>query len=61
MSIEQARNATADECDGLAEALRRDAAALPDELVRGNLLELAECYRDLAQMKRLSLRNGGAG
>jgi hypothetical protein len=57
MNIEQARNLTADKCDEFAEALRRDAAGLPDELVRGNLLELAECYRDLAQMKRLLLRN----
>jgi hypothetical protein len=46
---------TADECDELAEALRRGAAALPDELKKANLLELAERYRNLAQMKRLVL------
>jgi NTP pyrophosphatase (non-canonical NTP hydrolase) len=56
MSIEQERNLTAEECDELAEALRHDAAALPDDLKKANLLELAECYRDLAQMKRLVLR-----
>jgi len=56
MSIEQQRNLTADECDELAEALRQDAAAFPDELEKENLLELVECYRDLAQMKRLVLR-----
>jgi hypothetical protein len=56
MSIEQERNLTADECDELAEALRRDAAALPDESEKANLLELAECYRDLAEMKRLVSR-----
>ena len=56
MSIEQERNLTAVECDQRAEALQRAAAALPDELERGNLLELAECYRDLAQMERLALR-----
>jgi hypothetical protein len=32
MSIEHKRHLTADECDELAEALRHDAAALPDEL-----------------------------
>ena len=56
MLIEHERHLTAGECDDLAEALRHDAAALPDELERENLLELAECYRDLAQMKRLVLR-----
>jgi hypothetical protein len=49
------RDLTADECDELAEALRRGAAALPDELKKANLLELAERYRNLAQMKRLVL------
>jgi hypothetical protein len=47
---------TAGGCDELAEALRHDAAALPDELKKANLLELAEGYRNLAQMKRLVLR-----
>jgi hypothetical protein len=56
MSIEQERNLTADECDELAEALRQDAAALSDELEKANLLELAENYRVVAQMKRLVLR-----
>jgi hypothetical protein len=56
MSIQQKRNLTAVECDDLAEALRHDAAALSDELEKENLLELAECYRNLAQMKRLALR-----
>jgi hypothetical protein len=56
MSIEHERHLTADECDELAEALRHDAAALPDELKKANLLELAEGYRNLAQMKRLVLR-----
>jgi len=56
MSIEQERNLTVDECDKMAEGLSQDAAALPDELGKENLLELAECYRDLAQMKCLVLR-----
>ena len=55
MSIERERDLTADECDELAEALRHDAAAAPDELKKANLLELAERYRNLAQMKRLVL------
>jgi hypothetical protein len=56
MSIEHERNLTADECDELAGALRHNAGALPDELKKANLLELAERYRNLAQMKRLVLR-----
>ena len=56
MSIEHERDLTADECDELAEALRQDAAALSDELEKANLLELAESYRVVAQMKRLVLR-----
>ena len=56
MGIEQERTLTADECDELAEALRQDAATLSDEHEKGTLLELAECYGDLAQMKRLVLR-----
>jgi hypothetical protein len=49
MSIEQEGDLTADECDELAEILRHDAAAaLPDELKKANLLELAEGYRNLA-------------
>ena len=57
MSIEHVRNLTADDCDELAEALRHHAAVLPDELKKANLLWLAECYRNLAQMKRLVSRN----
>ena len=56
MSIEQERDLTADECDELAEALRQDAAALSDKLEKANLLDLAENYRVVAQMKRLVLR-----
>jgi hypothetical protein len=57
MGIEEhTRHLTVDECDELAEALRHHAAILPDELKKANLLELAECYRNLAQMKRLVLR-----
>ena len=56
MSIEHERHLTADECDELAEALRQDAAALSDKLEKANLLDLAENYRVVAQMKRLVLR-----
>jgi hypothetical protein len=55
MSIEQKRTLTGDECDKIAEALRQDAATLSDDLEKENLLELAECYRDLAQVKHLAL------
>jgi hypothetical protein len=47
---------TADECDELAEALRQDAAALPNGSKKENLLKLAEGYRDLANIKRMVLR-----
>jgi hypothetical protein len=47
---------TIDECSELAEALRQDAAALPNGSEKENLLKLAECYRDLANIKRMVLR-----
>ena len=46
---------TVDECDELAEALRQDAAALPNGSEKENLLKLGEDYRDL-DMKRTVLR-----
>ena len=53
----QDKELTPDECDELVNALLQDAAALPDGLERENLLKLAEGYRDLANMKRIVLRN----
>src|SRR6266436_3463737 len=53
----QERTLTADECDELAEALRQDAADLPSCSRKEDLLQLAERYRDLANMKRIVLRN----
>ena len=53
----QDRTLTADECDELAEALRQDAADLPSCSRKEDLLQLAERYRDLANMKRIVLRN----
>jgi len=47
---------TAANCDEVAEALLQDAAALPERPERENLLKLAEGYRDLADMKRMVLR-----
>ncbi len=47
---------TVAECDELAEALQKDAAALPDGSEREKLLKLAEGYRALASMKRTVLR-----
>jgi hypothetical protein len=46
---------TVDECDELAEALRERAASLPNGSERENLLKLAECFRELANIKRLIL------
>jgi hypothetical protein len=48
---------TVDECDELAEALRERAAYLPNGSERESLLALAECFRELANLKRLVLRN----
>ena len=47
---------TVDECDKLVEALRERAASLPIGSERENLLILAECFRELANIKRLALR-----
>jgi hypothetical protein len=44
-----------DECDEFAEALRERAASLPDGSEREKLLMLAECFRELAHIKRLVL------
>ena len=51
----QDKTLTADECDELAEALRQDAAALSSCSRKEDLLQLAEGYRDLANMKRTVL------
>jgi hypothetical protein len=59
MSIEPepTRNMTADECEELAALLLEDAAALPPGKKQEEILKLIFSYRDLAEMKRLVLRN----
>jgi hypothetical protein len=52
----QEEHLTLDQCDELAKALREDAARLPHGSKRENLLQLAEDYRLLAEMKRMVLR-----
>ena len=47
---------TVRECDEHAEALRDDAAGLPNGSKKENLLKLAEGYRGLAEMKRMVFR-----
>ena len=54
--VMQDEHLTVDECNELAEALRQDAAALANGSEKENLLKLAECYRDLANIKRMVLR-----
>jgi hypothetical protein len=54
--VMQDEHLTVDECDELAEALRQDAAALPNGSEKEKLLKLAEGYRDLANIKRIVLR-----
>jgi hypothetical protein len=53
----QDEHLTAGECDELVRALLEDAAILPSGPERKKLLELAEGYRILANMKRMVLRN----
>ena len=52
----QEEHLTVDQCDELAEALREAAAPLPHGSERDCLLQLAEGYRLLADMKRMVLR-----
>jgi hypothetical protein len=52
----QEEHLTVDQCDELAKALREDAAQLPHGSDRENLLQLADHYRVLADMKRMVLR-----
>jgi hypothetical protein len=52
----QEENLTVEQCDELAKALREDAACLPHGSERDFLLQLAEGYRLLADMKRSVLR-----
>ncbi|MGC2025356.1 MAG: hypothetical protein WA677_11455 [Bradyrhizobium sp.] len=52
----QEEYSTVDQCDKLAKAQRQDAARLPNGSEWENLLQLAEGYRVLAEMKRMVLR-----
>jgi len=47
---------TIDQCDELVRALREDAARLPYGAEKQKLLQLAEDYRVLAEMKRIVRR-----
>jgi hypothetical protein len=55
-AVMQEEHLTIDQCAELAKALREDAARLPHGSARENLLQLAEGYRVLADMKRMVLR-----
>ena len=52
----QEEHLTVDQCDELTKALREDAARLPQGSKKESLLQLAEGYRLLADMKRMVLR-----
>jgi len=54
--VMQDEHLTVDQCDELAKAMREDAARLPHGSERENLLQLAEGYRVLADMKRMVFR-----
>ena len=55
--MQEEQHLTVDQCDELAKALREDAACLPHGSERDNLLQLAEGYQLLADMKRMVLCN----
>ena len=52
----QEERLTVDQCDELVKALREYAACLPHGSERESLLQPAEGYRLLADMKRMVLR-----
>lgn len=52
----QDKHLSVEECDELEEALREDAASLPNGQYKETLLKLAEGYRALAKVKRMVLR-----
>jgi hypothetical protein len=52
----QDEHLSADQCDELAKAIREDAARLPPGSEKERLLQLAEGYSHLADMKRMVLR-----
>jgi hypothetical protein len=54
--MQEEQHLTVDQCDELAKALREDAACLPHGSERDYLLQLADDYRLLADMKRMVLR-----
>jgi hypothetical protein len=55
-AVMRTEHLTVDQCDELVKALREDAARLPHGAERQKLLQLAEDYRVLAEMKRIVLR-----
>jgi len=55
-AVMQEERLTVDQCDELTKALREDAARLPYGSERESLLQLAEGYRLLADLKRMVLR-----
>jgi hypothetical protein len=55
-AVMQEERLTVDQCDELAKALHEDAARLPHGSERENLLQLAEGYHLLADLKRMVLR-----
>jgi hypothetical protein len=55
-AVMQEAHLTIGQCDELAKALHEDAFRLPHGSERENLLQLAEGYRLLADMKRKVLR-----
>jgi len=54
--VMQEEHLTVEQCDELTKALREDAACLPHGSERDSLLQLAEDYRLLADLKRMALR-----
>jgi hypothetical protein len=57
MTDAQAKSLTADECVECAEALSKRAYSFPLGSGRDRLLMLADCFRELATMKRMLHRH----
>jgi hypothetical protein len=56
MYNEEMQNLTVEQCDELAVALAEAAAVLPPGSKKEGLLNLAQAYRNLAEMKRMVAR-----
>jgi hypothetical protein len=57
MNNEEQQNLSVEQCDELAMALSEQAAVLPPGSKKDGMLNLAQAYRNLAEMKRMVKRH----